>query len=168
MTPSRVNSAHWPTKEHLQIFSFFCIFVGPRNNLPEMAPKGQDVFFLLIQTLPTFCVTRTLIFRYFFCILEPGSWLWLAAARGGAPVAGSRRFLDGTRTTQFRRSKDLGQDGENPISASPVWGQKKHGLSKTETQIAAVYLRRRGCYVAAPYAKKITATRVDDRDCAFC
>ena len=45
------------------------------------------------------------------------SWLWLAAARGG-PLAGSRR---GTKSV---RSKELGQDGESPISASLVWGTR--------------------------------------------
>ena len=28
-----------------------------------------------------------------------------------------------SRTTEFGRSKELGQDRENPISASPVWGK---------------------------------------------
>ena len=52
-----------------------------------------------------------------YWILESGSWQWLAAARGGAPVAGSWRFLDGTSGTQ-----NLGdpRNRENPISASPV------------------------------------------------
>ena len=73
MTPTRVNRAHWHTKENRQDFDMFCIFpVHGENGLrwPQMMPRG---FFLLIQTLPTFWAERILILRflYFFDFLDP-------------------------------------------------------------------------------------------------
>ena len=100
-----------------------------------MPTMGQEfLLFLLIRTSPTFWATRILILRsYYFSVafwityfqisrfldLGTSSWLWLAALGGGT----SRRH---SRTTEFRRSKELGQYCENPISASPVWGTLVH------------------------------------------
>ena len=50
----------------------------------------------------------------------PGyGWLRLGGGTGRTISAVSGRH---SRTTEFRRSKELGQGPENPISASPVWG----------------------------------------------
>ena len=99
---------------------------------------GKEDFFLLIQTLPTFWAERIWILRIF--IFEnfgiPNFWIsrfqisriWPLAGLG--PSGPARALLRGgsavaprhSRTTKCRRSKELGQYRENPISASPVWG----------------------------------------------
>ena len=123
MTPNRVNRAHWPTRK-IGKTNYALHVSSTWKKLREMAPNGaRSLFPLLIQTSPTFWATRILIFDNLFCfpfldprfpesqtfgfpdswvsrfpdswILESGSWLWLAAARG-APVAGSRLFVNGT------------------------------------------------------------------------
>ena len=66
--PNRVNRAHWPTKEHRQFF------FGPWKKWPGMAPNGTlEVFFRLIQTLPTFWDRLDLDFEnvYVFASLDP-------------------------------------------------------------------------------------------------
>ena len=45
---------------------FFLYFSGPRKKWAQMAPNGaRRIFFLLIQTLPTFWAERILILRIF-------------------------------------------------------------------------------------------------------
>ena len=64
--PNRVNRAHWPTKENRQNFSIFFAFFRPTQKIGPDGPKwGQEDFFLLIQTLPTFWAERILILRIF-------------------------------------------------------------------------------------------------------
>ena len=40
MTPNRVNSAHWPTKENMQIGCIFFALSGAWRKLHGMAPNG--------------------------------------------------------------------------------------------------------------------------------
>ena len=72
-----------------------------------LSPTNPDLAHILADT--DFNVENYTFWIYFWIpdfqipgfpdswILEPGSWLWLAVARGGgSPVARSRRFLGGT------------------------------------------------------------------------
>ena len=60
--PNWVNRAHWSTKENRQTKIHFLHFSGPWKKWAEMAPNAaRSIFFLLIQTLPTFWATRILI-----------------------------------------------------------------------------------------------------------
>ena len=70
--PNRQNSKHRRNK------FIFSDFFGPWKKWPGMAPNGaRRIFFLLIQTLPTFWAERILILRIFifwiFCV--PNFWL---------------------------------------------------------------------------------------------
>ena len=56
-------------------FLFFFAFFGPTQKMGPDGPKwGQEVFFLLIQTLPTFWATRILIMSMlgFYAAHSPG------------------------------------------------------------------------------------------------
>ena len=57
--PHRVSRAHWPTKENTQNFLHFLDFCGSMEKMTSDGPKWTlKVFFLLIQTLPTFWAER--------------------------------------------------------------------------------------------------------------
>ena len=73
MTPNRVNRAHWPTKENRQLFCYFCFFCFMEKIAWDGPKWGQEDFFLLIQTLPTFWAERIWILRtlsFFFDFLD--------------------------------------------------------------------------------------------------
>ena len=66
--PKRVNRAHWPTKENWQN-SNISKFFRPMEKMASDGPKwGQEAFFLLIQTLPTFGAEGIWILRVCFLI----------------------------------------------------------------------------------------------------
>ena len=68
--PNRVNRAYWPTKENMHFFDiFFFDFFGLWKKWPQMAPnRAGRIFFLLIQTLPTFWAERIWILRIFIFV----------------------------------------------------------------------------------------------------
>ena len=73
MTPNRVNRAHWPTKENIQIFIMFLIFpVFGKNGLrwPQIGPGG---FFPTNPDLADILGRTDLDFEnfYFFDFLDP-------------------------------------------------------------------------------------------------
>ena len=77
MTPNLVNRAHWPTKENWQKFCFF-VFFRSMEKMPWNGTKwGQEDFFLLIQTLPTFWAERIWILRIciFWICWTPNFWI---------------------------------------------------------------------------------------------
>ena len=123
----------------------YFLFFRSMEKMAWDGPKwGQEDFFLLIQTLPTFWAERIWLLRSFIFLIfwipnfwtsrspdcqiprtRPGPSLGglgpaPALLRGGSAVA-----LRHSRTTKLVRSKELGQYRENPISASPVWGITK-------------------------------------------
>ena len=62
IAPPRVDSSKGPPRK----IRIFFDFSGPRKKWPGMAPNGAgNVFFRLIQTLPTFWAERILIFIFF-------------------------------------------------------------------------------------------------------
>ena len=63
--PNRVNRAHGPTKENKQNFRILSIFWPTQKIGPEGPKWARGIFFLLIQTLPTFWAERILILRIF-------------------------------------------------------------------------------------------------------
>ena len=123
----------------------FLDFFGPWRKWHGVAPNGAGrIFFLLIQTLPTFWAERIWILRIFtfFIFWIPNFWIsrspdfQIPRSRPGPGLGGlgpARPLLRGgsavaprhSRTTKLVRSKELGQYRENPISASPVWGMTK-------------------------------------------
>ena len=102
-----------------------------------MAPNGAGkVFFRLIQTLPTFWAERIWILSIFIFDIFWNLWISRSQISKIWPLAGLGPCLNHldllehssavaprhSRTTKCGRSKELGQYRENPISASPVWG----------------------------------------------
>ena len=63
MTPNWANRDRWPTKENMQILCIVCICPVRGENGLGWLQMGQDDFFLLIQTLPTFWAERIWILR---------------------------------------------------------------------------------------------------------
>ena len=118
---------------------FFVCF-GPCKDWLEMAPIGARSFFpLLIQTSPTCWTTRISICIFFFIpyfqnsrfldfqisdswILEPGSWLWLAAAWGGDQSPDLGGFWTALPDHRIQEIQGTRQYCKNPISASLVSG----------------------------------------------
>ena len=69
--PIEPAKAHWPTKHLLDFFGLW-------KKWPQMAPnRAGKIFFLLIQTLPTFWAERILILRIFifFIFWTPNFWI---------------------------------------------------------------------------------------------
>ena len=113
-----------PPRKIGKTLTFFRFF-RPTQKFAWDGPKcGREVFFRLIQTLPTFWATWILILRIFVDLLDPRPRPGLGRTWAG------RRTVRGTSTTRPRhlwttklvRSEELGQYRENPISASPVRG----------------------------------------------
>ena len=80
MTPNRVNRAK--IGKMLSFFGFF----GPWEKWFQMAPnRAGRIFFLLIQTLPTFWAERIWILRcfMFFTFWTPNFWISGVGASGG-------------------------------------------------------------------------------------
>ena len=76
---NQVNRAHWPTKENRQCLCAYFAFFRSMEKMAWDDPKwGQEDFFLLIQTLPTFWAKRILILRIFIFLifLDPRSLAW--------------------------------------------------------------------------------------------
>ena len=143
MTPNRVNRAHWTTKEnHKKTQQFLHVF-GPWTNWPEMTPNGaRKLFFpvnpnlanilgntdfdLKVFSLGTFWIPNVQI-PGFPGPQIPGPWKqdpgygWLRLGGGT-----SRRIsaISGrhSRTTEFRRSKDLGKTVRTP-SVQALFGE---------------------------------------------
>ena len=77
--PNRVNRAHWPTKENRQNFMHFLDFSGLWKKWPQMAPnRAGRIFFLLIQTLPTFRAERIWLLRIFILLICWTPHLWIS------------------------------------------------------------------------------------------
>ena len=87
------------------------------GKMSNVAPSETFLFSLLIRTLPTLWAKRIFVLRicYFLFLLD-------SRFPAGAGVYDSGRFLDvflrHSRTLKFRRSKELGQDHENPITVN--------------------------------------------------
>ena len=71
-----------------------------------------DIFYFYIYWIPNFWISRFQI-----------SKIWPLAGFG--PCLSHLDLLEHSRTTKCGRSKELGQYRENPISASPVWGNDR-------------------------------------------
>ena len=141
MTLNRVNRRHWPTKENRQHFRMFCICsvhgqIGLKwlqmrpgcffTTDPDVDILGDTDVYLELHFV------RFPFFDLYFqipglsdsWILEPGSWLWLAAARGGgheSPDLGD--FWTALPDHRIQEIQGTMQNRQNPISASPVWGK---------------------------------------------
>ena len=76
--PNRVNRAHWPTKENSPTHTQTCLHVfGPWKTNLNWHHIKPGVFFLLMQTMPTFWATRILILRLFIFICWGIPILWI-------------------------------------------------------------------------------------------
>ena len=74
-------------------------------------------------------------------ILEPGSWLWLAAARGGHQSPDLGGFWTALPDHRIQEIQGTRQYRENPISASLFWG--------ISTLLLQYSLRRTSCHVTS-------------------
>ena len=75
----------------------------------------------------------------------PGTWNQLPGYGRLRPGGGTSRRISAvsgrhSRTTEFRRSKEQGQDRENPISASPVWGMIPSARPQTFVTMSYAFL----------------------------
>ena len=129
MTPNRVNWTLWSHQGYISIF------LAHGKNYLKCPPKDQEDF-APINQYPTNILGRTDLHseNLFFDFLGFQISRFLDSqipgfpdSRPSAGMAGSRPeggVLDGFPrhwTTEFRRSKELGQDRENTMSASPFW-----------------------------------------------
>ena len=98
------DTAHWPTKENRQNFVIFLHFSGLWKKWPQMTPnRAGRIFFLLIQTLPTFWAERIWILRIFifFIFWTPNFWI------SRSQISGS----PGPQNLDFPTSKKIGFPG---------------------------------------------------------